>query len=515
MLAQVVDLTTNPHFDWHAFAPELVLVGTILVVLLADLVRPGRSSWQTSRLASVGVLLALVPVLTLASDGANRELFGGAYVVDNYALALKGFFLLATYLTILISVDHIGEGDYYQSEFYFLLLTSVLGMTVMASSRDLISIFVALETISIPTYVLAGYRKHDRKSNEAGIKYYVIGALSSAIMLYGMSFVFGVTGSTMLSGISDALAADPEALALLSVGMLLTIIGFAFKVSAFPFHWWAPDTYEGAPTPVTAFLSVASKAGGFVALLNILFFGFFGRGLGFDEAPPDTMWWLAVAVLAALTMTWGNLGALRQTNIVRMLAYSSIAQGGFILVPLAAFGIANRGTDLEAIDVATSAFQSVVIYLLVYGVMNLGAFAVVIAVARRTRSGEIESYNGLFQHSPALAVVMSMFLASLAGIPPLAGWFAKFTMFRSAVEAGGGWGYSLAIIAGANSVIAAYYYLNVVRGMWFRPAPEGAEAVRMPAPLVAAITICTTGVVAVGVYPQLFGRIAELVTTGG
>jgi NADH-quinone oxidoreductase subunit N len=507
MLAAAVDLTKNPAFDWHAFAPELVLVGTILAVLLVDLVRPGRNSWQTSRIASVGVLLALIPVMTLAQDGVNRSLFGGAYEVDNYALALKGFFLIATYLTILISVDYIGEGDYYQSEYYFLLLTSVLGMTVMASSRDLISIFVALETISIPTYVLAGFRKHDRRSNEGGIKYYVIGALSSALMLYGMSFVYGVTGSTLLADIGSALAADPDGKALVAVGVFLALTGFAFKVSAFPFHWWAPDTYEGAPTPVTAFLSVASKAGGFVALLNIIFFGF--------SAQPDTRWWLVVWFFAAASMTWGNLGALKQTNIVRMLAYSSVAQGGFMLVPFAAYGLATRGTGANAAEVATSAFQSVVIYLMIYGVMNLGAFAVVIAVARRTRSGEISSYDGLFQHSPGLTVIMSLFLASLAGIPPVAGWFAKFTMFRAAIDAGGGWGVSLAVIAGVNSVIAAFYYLNVVRNMWFRPAAEGTEHVTMPAALATSIALCTAGVVAVGVYPQIFGKIAELVTTAG
>ncbi len=500
----------NPTFDWHAFAPEIVLVSTILALLIADLIHPGRSSWQTSRIASIGVLAALVPVLTLAADGVDRTLFDGAYVVDNYALALKGFFLVATYLTILLSVDYIGEGDYYQSEFYFLLLTSVLGMTAMASARDLITIFVALETISIPTYVLAGFRKHDRISNEAGIKYYIIGALSSALMLYGMSFVYGATGTTMLTEIGDRLA-DPsvvtsELRGLVAVGVFLALIGFAFKVSAWPFHWWAPDTYEGAPTPVTAFLSVASKAGGFVALLSIVFFG-----VGASQASNWTNWWAVMAIFAVTSMTWGNLGALKQTNIVRMLAYSSIAQGGFMLVPFAAYGIALDDGNL---DVARSAFQSVVVYLLVYGVMNLGAFAVVIAVARRTRSGEIGSYDGLFQTSPALAVVMTMFLASLAGIPPLAGWFAKFTMFRSAIEASGPWGVSLAVIAGINSVIAAYYYLNVVRSMWFKPAPEGAQAAPIPAALTASIALCTVGVLAVGVYPQLFGKIADLVTVG-
>ena len=238
-----------------------------MVVLVADLVVPDRDAWQTSRIAAIGVLAALIPVdhargrrRTTASCSAART------SVDNYALALKGFFLVATYITILISVDYIGEGDYYKGEFYFLLLTSAFGMSIMASARDLITLFVALETISIPTFILAAFRKHDRDSNEAGVKYYLIGVLSSALMLYGMSFIFGITGTTMLVGDLRLHRARTARSALLTVAIFLSLIGFAFKVSAVPFHFWAPDTYEGAPTPVTAFLSVASKAGGFVAL---------------------------------------------------------------------------------------------------------------------------------------------------------------------------------------------------------------------------------------------------------
>ncbi len=494
----------NPHIDWLAISPEVALVGTILVVLIADLLLPRRDAWQTSRLASIGVLVALAFVAVLAAHDPIRPLFGGAYAVDNYAIALKGFFLVATYVTILLSVDYIAEGDYYQGEFYFLLLCSVLGMSVMASSRDLISLFVALETISIPTYVLAGFRKHDRASNEAAVKYYVIGAVSSAVMLYGMSLIYGLTGTTLLSEISAKVATITET-RLLAVAIFLSLIGFAFKVSAVPFHWWAPDTYEGAPTPVTAFLSVASKAGGFVALLNIIFFGFGAR---------SSMWWGVVWMFAAASMTLGNLTALRQTNLVRMLAYSSVAQGGFILVPFAAYGIARDHGDMA---VAQSAFQSVVIYLLVYGAMNLGAFGVVIAVSRRTRSASIDSFSGLFNTSPVLTVLMSIFLASLAGIPPFAGWFAKFTMFRAAIDAGGWAGTSIAVIAGVNSVIAAYYYLNVVRTMWFKAPAEGAAPVPVPPALATSLLICVVLVVVVGVFPGVFGHIGELAArvTGG
>ena len=488
----------NPTIDWHAFAPDIVLVGTILVILVADLLLPNRSAWQTSRIAAVGVLGALIPVLTLAVDGHNRSMFGGSYVVDNYALALKGFFIVVTYIVILLSVDYINEGDYYQGEFYFLLLTSVLGMSVMASGRDLITLFVALETISIPTYVLAGYRKHDRRSNEAGIKYYLIGVLSSAVMLYGMSLIFGLTGTTTLSGISAWIGSHADTPALLTVAIFLSLVGFAFKVSAVPFHFWAPDTYDGAPTPVTAFLSVATKAGGFVAMLNIVFFGFGTDGKA---------WWWVVGLLAAFSMTLGNLAALRQTNLVRMLAYSSIAQGGFLLVPFAAYGIAQDAS------VRTSAFQATIVYLLIYGAMNLGAFAVLIAVARRTRSAEISSYAGLFTTSPGLALTMTIFLASLAGIPPLAGWYAKFVMFRAIIEAGSRWAIVLAIVAAVNSVIAFFYYSGVIRQMWFRePVGDDHRPITVPPALGAAIALTTVTVVAVGVYPELFARVGDLAT---
>jgi NADH-quinone oxidoreductase subunit N len=492
----------NPVFDWHALAPDIVLGATVLVVLVASFVLPDRDAVQISRIAAFGVLGALIPVATLAVDGADRSMFGGAYVVDNYALALKAFFLVVTYITILASVDYIASGDYYRGEFYFLLLTSAWGMLVMVSARDLITIFVALETISIPTFILAAYRKHDRVSNEAGVKYYIIGVLSSALMLYGMSLIFGYAGSTLLSDIS-AFVTDEGTKPLLTIAIFLSLVGFAFKVSAVPFHFWAPDTYEGAPTPVTAFLSVASKAGGFVALLNIIFFGFYGTsGAGAE------LWWPIVWVLATASMTIGNLGALRQTNVVRMLAYSSIAQGGFILVPFAAAGIAAANGDLE---VADSAFGAIVIYLLVYGAMNLGAFAVVIAVARRTRSAEMRAYDGLFQTSPGLSVMMTIFLASLAGVPPLAGWFAKFVMFSTTLEAGGGWAVSLAVIAAVNSVIAFFYYANVIRAMWFHD-PEGVDrtAIRVPPALGGALAISVAITVIVGIYPQLFARVGEL-----
>jgi NADH-quinone oxidoreductase subunit N len=504
LLAATAHIPT-PAFDWHAFAPDLVLVATMVVVLIADLLLPDRETWRTSSITAVGLLGALIPIATLAHSGHDRSLFDGAYVVDHYALALKAFFIIATYITVLLSVDYIAEGDYYNGEFYFLLLVATFGMSVMAGARDLITLFVALETISIPTFVLAGFRKHDRASNEAGVKYYLIGVLSSALMLYGMSLIYGVTGATKLSGPNSisSYMSQHGTVPLVAVAMFLSLVGFAFKVSAVPFHFWAPDTYEGAPTPVTAFLSVASKAGGFVALINIVYFGFFlPNGRAADS------WWPVLWVLAALSMTLGNLSALRQTNIVRMLAYSSVAQGGFMLVPFAAAGIAGADGHPEK---AAAAMSAVVIYLLIYGAMNLGAFAVVIAVARRTRSAEISSYDGLFQTAPTLAVVMGIFLASLAGIPFFAGWFAKFVMFRAIIDAGTGWAIALGIIAAVNSVIAFFYYARPIRAMIFhQPATDDRTPFVIPQPLFAAIALSVAVVVVVGIYPQVFARVGEL-----
>jgi NADH-quinone oxidoreductase subunit N len=486
----------NPSIDFHAFAPEIVLTAAIVVCLLVDLFLPRRPE-LVPRIASIGVLGALIPVITLAADGTDRSMFGGAFVVDNYSLVFMGFFLVSAYFALLLSVDYIGEGDYYRGEYYVLLLTSVLGLLAMACARDLVSIFVALETISIPTFVLAGWRKHDTKSNEAALKYFLIGVLSTAVMLYGMSFVYGMANSTVLTDISRYAATNTPPL--FAAAIFLTLVGFAFKVSAVPFHFWAPDTYEGSPTPVTAYLSVASKAGGFVALLTIVKFGFF---------PSIDSWEPILWVLAAASMTLGNLAALRQTNAIRMLAYSSIAQGGFMLVPLAVAG------DVPG----NSAWEAVVIYLLIYGAMNLGAFAAVIAAARRTRSAEISSFSGLGRTDPALAVMLTIFLLSLAGVPPLAGWFAKFVMFRAVFDAGTTAAVVLGVIAAINSVIAFFYYVGIPRRMWFHePAEGGVEGAVAPTPfaLNAAMFLTTAIVLVIGIYPQFFARLGELAFTPG
>jgi NADH-quinone oxidoreductase subunit N len=483
MLAALLQQGTpflQPDIDFHAFAPELVLVGAIVAVLLVDLFTPASSRGIVPQVAGLGLLAAMVPVLTLALDGPDRAMFGGAYAVDNFSLVLKGLFLVAGYVVVLLSTNYIAEGDYAEGEYYFLLLASILGMTVMASSRDLVSIFVALELLSIPAYMLAGWRKRDLHGNEAGVKYYLMGVFASAVMLYGMSLLYGLAGSTLLTDIGAALSGN-ESRPFMTLGVILVVVGFAFKVSAVPFHTWAPDTYEGAPTPVTAFLAVSSKAAGFVALLQLVLIAFIGR----DDVVGPLMW-----VLAAVTMTVGNLIALRQTNIVRLLAYSGVAQAGFMLAPLAVVGT-NPGGALRA----------VVTYLLIYAATNLGAFAVVLAVARKTRSAEISTWGGLFEYAPGLTVLMSVFLFSLAGIPPLGGWLAKFVVFRALIQpdltVGG---VTLAVIVGLNSVIALYYYANIAKEMWMKAVPDGDRTpVRVPFSLGAALALSVVVTLAFGV----------------
>ena len=495
MLSALAPAWTSPTIDYHALAPEMILAGGIVLLVLLDLFVADAKKWILTPLASFIVLGAFIPVLTLAlSDGGVRSLFDDRYMVDNFSLVMKGLFLLSGYVVILLTADHLREGDYYQGEYWFLLLTSLLGMVMMASSRDLVSIFVSLELLSIPAYMMAAWRKRDLRSNEAGIKYYLLGVFASALMLYGMSLLYGISGSTKLVEISKYLGTDLTSVRALAVFFI--VVGFAFKVSAVPFHTWAPDTYQGAPTPVTAFLSVASKAAGFVALVTVIFVGFPGS---------HDVWQPVFWILSALTMTVGNVLALKQTNIVRMLAYSSVAQGGFILMPLAVAGIDG---------VANSALRAIVTYLLVYAATNLGVFAVVMVVARKTRSGEISSYGGLFSYAPGIATLMTMFMASLAGIPPFGGWFGKFAAFQSLVSAGTTWSYALAIIGGINSAVAFGYYGKILREMWMKPVPDGdTTPVTVYSSLSVALVITSVATLVLGTFPGIplhFGDIAGL-----
>ena len=492
------------EIDYLAIAPELILVATIVIVLALDLLLPRSAKYLTAIASVLGVSFAALPLLVLAVDGGSREMFDGSYTVDTFALVLKGLFIVAGYLVLLMSVAYI-EGDrYYQGEYYFLILCSILGSLVMASARDLIVLFIGLELTTAPLFMLAGWRKGDMKSNEASLKYFILGVLSTALMLFGMSLVFGLTGEVSFAGIRDGIgAATGEASAALGLAVVLIIVGFGFKVSAVPFHFWAPDTYEGAPTPVTAYLSVNSKAAGFVGMLILMYLALPGA---------SNYWAPALWIMSAASMTIGNLAALRQQNIVRLLAYSSIAQAGFMLVPFAAAAVS--GTDLS------EAFSATVVYLVIYSIMNLGAFAVVIAGARKTGTGDIDGWAGLGSYDARLGVLAAVFFFSLAGIPPLAGWFAKFVMFRSVMIAGGVSTVALAVIAAVNSVIAFYYYARVVKSIWLDGVPAIAMGDRADTPagsLRLALVIAGVLTVLVGIYPTLasvFGDASRVLAAG-
>ena len=488
-----------PKIDYFGLAPELVLAGGLCLVLMLDLFIEERKKWILTAISSFTLLAAMVPVLMLAlSESEVRSMFDDRYVVDNFSLVMKGLFLLAGYVVVLLSSSHIEQGEYWRGEYWFLLLTSLLGMLMMASSRDLVSIFVALEFLSIPAYMLAAWRKRDPKSNEAGVKYFMLGVFASAVMLYGMSLMYGVANSTLLTDIGAKVTATGEFSAVHALAVVFVIVGFAFKVSAVPFHTWAPDTYEGAPTPVTAFLSVASKAAGFVALVVLLYTAF---------PLAQDIWQPFIWVLSALTMTVGNVLALKQHNIVRMIAYSSISQGGFVLMPLAVAGLSGSGT---------TALRSVVLYMIVYAATNLGVFAIILAVSNKTRSGEVSSYGGLFSYAPTLGVLMTLFLASLAGIPPLGGWIAKFVAFQSLIQSQSTWGYALAIVGAVNSVIAFGYYGNVMREIWMRPVPDGdVTAISVPGSLRLALVITAGATLVFGILPGVGLHFADLAEIAG
>lgn len=502
MIGQIVTFAWQaPRVDLHAVAPEIVVTAAFALIILIDSFSGVTKRWTASTLAGVGLLGGLIPIATLAHDGVTRELFSGAYVVDDFALVLKALFLVIGYVVVLMSTNFIAEGDYWEGEYYQLLLASILGMMVMASARDLISIFIALELLSIPAYMLAAWRKRDARGNEAGLKYFLMGVFASAIMLYGMSLLFGKAGSTLLTDIAATISALDGPEPIVTLGIAFTIIGFAFKVSAVPFHTWAPDVYQGAPLPVTSFLAVASKAAGFVALISLIFVGFYGDN-GSEVIQP------LLFVISIVTMTVGNMIALRQDNIIRMMAYSGVANAGYMLGPLAIAGSSPA--------VGVDALQAVVIYLIIYAAMNLGAFATIIAVSRKTNSGTIDSYRGLFRYSPALATLMTVFMFSLAGIPPLAGWFGKFVIFRALVASGTNTGYVLAVFVGLNSVIALFYYARITRLMFMEdPVTDETQPINVPVSLTAALAITTVLTLAMGIAPTLITHFTDGITLLG
>lgn len=485
------------QIDYAAIAPELILTAVLCLVLVVDLVLPVERKWLAMPVSFAGVLVTLIAVVVLAT-GPQRSTLGGMFVVDPFALLFKVIFCLAALLVFAVSYDYLKGDRIQQGEYYMLLLSSLLGMLTIASGRDLIAIFVSLELISLPTFVLAGLRKADLRSNEAALKFFLFGVLSSALMLYGMSLAYGITGTTNLADIARVLAAVPPENSIAILSIFFIIVGFGFKVSAFPFQWWVPDTYEGAPVPVAAFLSVASKTAGFVGLLQIMLIAFGGLA---------EVWRPFLAILSVLTMTFGNLVALQQKHIIRLLAYSSIGQAGYILLPLGLVTVGNG-------DVNHEAFVAAIVYLLIYAFMESGAFAVAIAYGKKVGGYFVGDYAGLMTRSPALALAMTAFLFSLAGVPPFAGWAAKFFVFRAALNAaqagvgGAGW---MAGAMAVNTVIALFYYAAVVKQMWFEQ-PEQPAPIEVPSLLRTAITVAAVVVLVVGVLPDLFAHLADLST---
>ncbi|CAN5859494.1 NADH-quinone oxidoreductase subunit N [soil metagenome] len=490
-----MDVTT---VDFFALMPELVLVSTALLVLLVELFLSGRRKQLVNPLSIGGVVGSLAWVIALAVDGSQRRAFGNMFVVDNYALLFKAFFLLTALFVLFLSYRYFAEIRTYQGEYYFLLLSAFVGMLLMPSARDLVMIFIALELVSVPGFVMAGLRKFDLRSNEGALKFFLFGVLSVAVLLFGLSIVYGFTGTTDLVGVAEGLAAlgPDNREPLLLASMLFVIVGFGFKISAVPFHFWAPDTYEGSPIPVTAFLSVASKAAGFAGLLQVCFVAF---------EPLADVWAPILGGVAVLTMTLGNLTALQQRNIVRLFAYSSVAQAGYMLVP---FALVQPGNAV----VNGVAFSAVMLYLLAYAVMNIGAFACIVAVARQRPGRQIADYAGMGTHSPGLAFGMTLFLLSLAGVLPIViGFYAKLYILRPVVIDPTFGGLVLASAVVINSLIGLYYYLIVAKTMWMDEATV-TDKVRPGLALNTAIAVLAVAVLAVGVYPQAFAGFAEIST---
>jgi NADH-quinone oxidoreductase subunit N len=482
--------------DYHAILPELILAGTVLVVLIIDVLLPERRSWLAMPLGLVGVVASLVALLTLV-PGDDRSTFGGVFVVDTFAITFKAFFLAVAIVVLALSLRYFREGGFYQGEYYYLLLTSFLGCLLMPSSRDLLMLFISLELVSAPGFLMASFRKADIRSNEAGLKFFLIGVLSAAVMLFGMSLIYGITGGeTQLGAISEKLGSLDGSLETMALAAILfVVVGFAYKVSAFPFQFWAPDTYEGAPVPVAAFLAVASKAAGFAGLLQLMFVAFVGQ---------HAFWVPIFAFLSIGTMTIGNLVALRQTQVVRLLAYSGIAQAGYMLLP---FALVTSDAGVNR-----TAFAAAVAYILIYGIMNLGAFAVATAVSRRRPNLLIEDFAGLAKVMPLLAIGMTVFMVSLAGVPPTAGIWAKLLIFRAAVERGEILGPVLAAIMVINSVVSVAYYFAIPRQMIFREPQEQLLELRSPALVTAVVFTTMVALVVIFFFPNAFADLADLST---
>jgi NADH-quinone oxidoreductase subunit N len=470
------------------FLPAL-LVGTFaVVVLMVDLFSPAGQRVNAGLITLIGIGLGLWAAARLW--GTDGTLFGGMIVVDALSLWFQVVFLVVTFITVLLSVQYAAEEGLEQGEYYALLLFALLGAMLMAAGGDLLIIFLGLEIMSLAQYVLAGMRHNVLKSSESALKYFLLGAFATGFLLYGMSLLYGATGTTNLTAITTAvreggLADHP----LLPVGMGLMVVGLGFKIAAVPFHMWTPDVYEGAPTPVTAFMSTGVKAAGFAALARV-----FLTALSDLQGSWTPLFW----GMAVLTMVVGNVAAITQPNIKRMLAYSSIAHAGYLLIAMVAAGPAG--------------LTGLLFYLLAYAFMNLGAFAVVVALEQREdRHLLLEDYGGLGFRYPLLGLAMALFMFSLSGLPPTAGFMAKFYVFSAAVEQG----YIVLVVVGVlNSLISLYYYLRPIVLMYMQEPKADVPALHLNPYLVAGLVLTLLGTLHLGLFPSRLLGMAQAAAQG-
>ncbi|HMF94146.1 MAG TPA: NADH-quinone oxidoreductase subunit N [Vicinamibacterales bacterium] len=466
--------------DFYYILPELVITTGALVVLIADVLLPRerRAALAWITLAVIGATLASLAPFT----STHVEVARGLLAVDRFALFFKIVFLIAAAITVLMSTRYLAVEGASPGEYYFLILCATLGMMVMAGGIDLITIFIGLETMAVSFYILAGFIKPSERSNEAAVKYFLLGAFSLGILLYGMSLMYGLSGTTNLRVMAtsfDAVARDPR----LVLAVILVVAGVGFKIAAVPFHMWAPDVYEGAPTPITAFLSVGSKAASFAMLIRI-----FIEGLPSMSADWRLLFW----VLSIVTMTVGNVAAVTQSNVKRMLAYSSIAHAGYVLMGI----VAGTARGITA----------TLVYLMIYSFMQLGAFAVVVLLRRRDVGGEeLKDFSGLHFRNPFAAFAMLLFMLSLGGIPPTAGFMGKFWLFSAAIDAHY---YGLALIGVLNSAISLYYYIRIVVFMYLKRDAAGTEPSTSPA-IAVVLGVAVVATLVLGVYPRLLFEVAD------
>jgi len=509
-----MNLVLNPTSDLALFAPEILLCVLGAVVLGVAVVTKKRYPMAAPVVALLGLLVCL-PLSANLWRHDSTVIFLGSYIVDDFAVFFKLLAIVAGGLVILASISFMKQSEGEYGEFFALLIWAVLGLCLMAAAADLIVMLLAIEMVSLLSYVMTGYFRSEPRSAEASLKYFLFGASASAIMLYGFSLLYGAAGTMKLYGLSGAagglgheLGIRPSSLQ--PVAAVLILVGFGFKIAMVPFHWWAPDAYEGAPTPVTAFLSVGPKAAGFALIARL-----------FMEQDIYAGWTTIVAWMAVATMFIGNWTAIWQTNIKRMLAYSSIAHAGYMLIGVVAWrGAAWEVPQASGALVPHGGLHAVLFYLAGYLFMNLGAFAVAIAIEEADGTQTIEGYRGLAQRSPFLALAMVIFLLSLSGIPPLAGFFGKYYIFNAAIR--NERFFWLAIVGVINSVIAVYYYMNVARLMYFARLPEPAEGEPPPrklhpaAGLQSAIIIALVLTLLLGILPNPLVRfLSESLFPGG